>query len=96
MEVGRVGITLRDRQSVGGSYMLKILLGSVKQLALASLNCTLKYRWREGVRKKKDLEWEKVMMFVGHKETVSTSAVDFFLAFLQRNRFHSHGNRECD
>lgn len=96
MEVGRVGITLRDRQSVGGSYMLKILLGSVKQLAFASLNCTLKYRWREGVRKKKDLEWEKVMMFVGHKETLSTSAVDFFLAFLQRNKFHSHGNRECD
>lgn len=34
MEIGRVGITLWDRQSIGDSYMLKILLGSVRQLAL--------------------------------------------------------------
>lgn len=66
------------RQTIGVSYMLNSLLASGRQLALASLNCTLKYRWREeGISKRKELEWGK-LMFVRHKETGLTYAIDFF------------------
>ena len=47
MEVGRVEISPCDMQSIGVSYKLNFFLGSVGQLALALLNCTLNYRWGE-------------------------------------------------
>lgn len=47
MEVGWIEISPCDVQSIGVSYKLHFPLGSVGQLALASLNCILNYRWRE-------------------------------------------------
>lgn len=47
MEAGWTGISPYDMQSIGVSYKLHFPLSSVGQLALASLNYILSYRWRE-------------------------------------------------
>lgn len=54
MEVGWIEISPCDMQSIAVSHQLHFPLGSVEQLALASLNCILNYRWREISSKRKE------------------------------------------